>query len=294
MTRLSPGPEYETAAYRLFERCGIAALSDIQTSQWRDLFDNLERDQAAFLSHQGEFRTTQYKWPLDALHTWSRVWEYPYVYFHLASWRRTYSGLTLPKVADIGSGVTFFPFSVARLGFHVICSDPDPVCGRELALATSVVEHMPGEIRFRRIANATLPFENAECDVIYCISVLEHVEDFTTTLAEISRCLKPRGLFCLTTDLDLQGNADISVERYTVLVTAINDFFDPLFPQTSIHPADLLTNVTGPYPMYTVTRTTKAYHFFKQELVKGFLGLPPRPLLPWHLAVQGWVLRKRA
>src|SRR5215469_3699998 len=94
-----------------FEYCKIAALSDFQTSTWRELYVGLENAQAEFLSKQDLFRSKEYKWPLDALHNWSRVWEYPYVFLHLNEQRRSNAGVQIPRVADIGSGVTFFPFS---------------------------------------------------------------------------------------------------------------------------------------------------------------------------------------
>ena len=140
-----------------FDRCGTAALSDLQSQVWRELYSRLEVSQADFLSKQHLFRSPGYKWPLDSLHWWSRVWEYPYVYLHLARWRREYAGHNLPKVADIGSGVTFFPFSVARLGFAVVCSDPDPVCSRDLNRARETIEQSPGNVEFRLIGGSSLP-----------------------------------------------------------------------------------------------------------------------------------------
>ncbi len=56
-----------------FKRSGIAALSDLQNKEWEELFYFLEKKQAEFLEKEGEFRSAEYKWPRDPLHTWSRV-----------------------------------------------------------------------------------------------------------------------------------------------------------------------------------------------------------------------------
>ncbi len=112
----------------VFQRCGLAALSDLASPEHRDSFANLEIEQAAFLDMEAEFRSKEYKWPRDPLHDWARVWEYPYVYYHLAAWMKTLPQDYKPLVADVGSGDTFFPFSIAKLGYQVICTDIDPIC----------------------------------------------------------------------------------------------------------------------------------------------------------------------
>jgi hypothetical protein len=117
-----------------FNHCGLAALSDLQTPEWRDLFSLLEQEQTAFSALEDKFRSPEYLWPRQPLFTWSRVWEYPFVYHHLQYFRGK-CGNSLAPIVDLGSGVTFFPFAVARLGYQVICVDLDPVCERDLGQA---------------------------------------------------------------------------------------------------------------------------------------------------------------
>jgi 2-polyprenyl-3-methyl-5-hydroxy-6-metoxy-1,4-benzoquinol methylase len=275
-----------------FERSGLAALSDLQTPAWREVFSTLEGEQKDFLSKQHLFRSPDYKWPLDALHNWSRVWEYPYVYQHLKRYRQEHSGNLLPTVADIGSGVTFFPFSVARLGFDVVCADLDPVCRADFDRAETIVKQDPGKVGFRLIETSSLPFGDSECDIVYCISVLEHIEDFENTIHEISRILKNDGLLYLTIDLDLQGNSQIGVVRYRSLVACLHESFDLLFPDVTVHPADILDSLHGPCPMHTIDQRAEAWHWVKQDIIKPLLGRLSRPFLDLHLAVQGFALQK--
>src|SRR5258708_6380117 len=132
-----------TASTHPFNRSGLAALSDLSTPEWRRLFAMLEEEQAGFLAREGDFRGPMYKWPRDPLHWWSRAWEYPYVYFHLQRQRELWDAEYVPWVVDLGSGVTFFPFAAARLGYRVTCADIDPICSRDLSRARSVIPATP-------------------------------------------------------------------------------------------------------------------------------------------------------
>ena len=154
------------------------------------------------------FRSPEYKWPTDALHAWSRVWEYPYAYHHLKASRSRFQEAKPPVVVDFGSGVTFFPFAVAKLGYRVICSDIDPLCQRDLTNASRYLSSAPGSMEFRLLGQRTTAFNDAEVDIIYCISVLEHIPDFENTITEFSRMLKKGGLLLLTIDLDLRGGSN--------------------------------------------------------------------------------------
>ena len=274
-----------------FLRSGVAALSDFRTSVWRETFRALEDAQSEFLSKQHLFRSPDYKWPLDALHNWSRCWEYPYAYDHLLRWSENLSTDANCTVADIGSGVTFFPFSVARLGFNVICTDIDPICGTDLVRAKDHVTAEPGSVSFRRTDGTQLPFANGECGGVYCISVLEHIPEFASTVREIARILQPGGLFLLTVDLDLQGNHDIGVDRYPQLIACLRADFELVFPKVTIDPTNMLLTTSGPCAMYHPSTWDTTKYLIKQK-IKKMLGRRTSLRFNYHLAVEGFVLRK--
>jgi SAM-dependent methyltransferase len=233
----------------VFDRSGIAALDDLVTPEGRELFLTMEREQAIFLAHEATFRSPAYKWPRDPLHTWSRCWEYPYVYRALSERFRPSQGAERPLLADVGSGVTFFPFAIAKLGCRVACTDLDLICEQDLAKAKRLVSYDPGEVSFRPCTLKRLPFEDEECDGVYCVSVIEHIADPGPTVEEIFRILKPGGLFCLTIDLDLRGNLDIGPKGYTNLHKALRSRFELAAPEKTIHPRNMLTSNAGPYPL---------------------------------------------
>lgn len=170
---------------RTFRRCGLAALSDLSTDEWRGLFTELETMQNEFLAKEAEFRSPEYQWPRDALHNWSRVWEYAYAYDFLREWRGELG--SAPTIADLGSGVTFFPLALSKLGYTVICTDTDPVCQKDLPRAAKAIAPDSTAVSFRLTDGKILPFRDREVDAIYCISVLEHVPRFENTVLEMAR-----------------------------------------------------------------------------------------------------------
>lgn len=230
-----------------FDRCGFGALSDLATPECRALLQELGAEQDRFLAHEGAFRSPEYKWPRDALRWWSRVWEYPYAMHHLRRWRAGVPG-RVPVVADVGSGVTFFPFSVARLGCEVICLDIDPIAGRDLGRAAAVVDAAPGRVAFRQVTGGQLPLADGEVDAVYCVSVIEHVPDFTGMVADVARALRPGGLFVVTVDVDLMGGPALGIGEARRLLDAIDERFERIVPERPVHPLDLLVSDTGPHP----------------------------------------------
>jgi SAM-dependent methyltransferase len=273
---------------------GIASLDDLSTPDCRALFAALEREQAGFLAHERAFRSAEYLWPRDPLRTWSRCWEYPYVYRALADFTEGLgaAGGARPLLADVGSGVTFFPFAVAKLGCKVVCTDLDPICARDLPRAAAVVSAGGGQVEFRPSTSDRLAYGDGECDAAYCISVLEHVAEPRQTVEEIHRILKPGGLFCLTIDLDLRGDHEVGPAGYDRLQRLLRGRFEPAAPMRAIHPHAMLTSTTGPYPV-GLPQGLERYFFLAKQLIKPLFGRKPRPLVPYLLAVEGTLWRKR-
>lgn len=275
-----------------YGRSGLAPLSDFESPQWQDTFRQLEGEQDAFLRLEPQFRSPTYKWPRNALHNWSRIWEYPYVYEHLRAQPPSKPDGQRPVVLDLGSGVTFFPFALAKLGWSVICADVDSVCQTDLERAAQVVSHGPGAVSFRLIAGSRLPLADGEADAICCISVLEHIPDFESTIREAVRVLKPGGRFVLTIDLDLRGDQEIGVAPHRRLKAILREYFEFQCPETTVHPADVLTSAGGPQGWRPPGPAHRAVFHLKQQ-IKPLLGRRARPLMPFLLAVEAMVLRRR-
>ena len=264
-----------------FDRSGIAAISDMGSDDYKKLFLFLRNEQKNFIKNQNKFLSSEYKWPKDPLNCWSRIWEYPYTFYNIKKKHETCS----VKIVDFGSGVTFFPFSLARLGHHVHCVDIDPVCENNLTKAAQVIDHHPGSISCSLTENNAINIDACSIDVVYSISVLEHIPSFEICLKEITRILKPDGLFILTIDLDMGGTNDIKVDRYCDLMTYLNSFFIFDQKETATHPLDMIVQ----YKNYSIFSKIK---FHLQRQIKKAQKKEHQTKYP-NLAVWGGVLKKK-
>ena len=278
----------------MLARSGLAALSDLDSDEWREVYETLAGEQEAVLRKEGEFRSADYRWPRDALRNWSRSWEYPYVYSCLRRWRASWSGTSQPLVLDVGSGVTFFPFAVAKLGVTVRCLDVDPVCERDLSRAAGVVDCGPGSVSAALSRPHELPCADQGADAVYCISVLEHEEEFERLIEEMARVLRPGGILLLTLDLDVrQEGWALDVPACKRLRKALAEDFESLYPEQSVHPVDVLLSNRAPHGFEKLGAASGMWYFAKQ-LVKPLFGRPRRRWPPFHLAVLALALRSRA
>jgi SAM-dependent methyltransferase len=277
--------------YTCFDYTTLAAVSDLTSARWKEAFALLERQQEDFLSHEKEFRSKNYKWPSDALRNWSRIWEYPFVYHNIEKWRRSLGAAApRPVVVDLGSGVTFFPHAIARLGTKVVCTDVDPICGVDLGRVCQIISAAPGCVEFRLGSADKLPFADDEADLVYCISVIEHVRHVEKLIREVRRILKPGGHFILTLDLDLRGDQQVGIAEFYYLHALLDAMFVSLAPIRTPHHADVLTSETGPIRPRLRPWWRIPPFLAKQWLVKPLLGQHPAPLVPFHCAIQGVLL----
>lgn len=274
----------------VFLRSGIAALSDLKSNVWESTFADLDRQQIQFQQNEAKFRSSDYKWPRNALHNWSRVWEYPYAYLNILAALDTGILKSGSQVVDLGSGVTFFPFVVARKGLQVSCADIDPTNDTDLKKAIQVEPAAPGSVTSLLINGTNLPFKDESVDLLYCISVLEHIPQPWGLLGEIGRCVKKGGRIIITMDLAMDGMGEITVTNRLRLHEELAKNFRSCVPTLTVHPADMLTIYRGPFPMRK-TWIRKKLSFIKNRVVKPMVGKKPGRH-DIDSAVEGLVLEK--
>lgn len=214
------------------------------------------------------------------------------MFYHLSELHARWTHSFPHTAVDFGSGVTFFPFVLARQGFRVMCVDNDPICEKDLNRAVrEFSQYSASNVTCCITDGESLPFETGTIDVIYSLSVLEHLPEPASIIPEFARVLTDRGALIITMDVDLSGgDLGIGPARYFRLMARLSEHFEYAVPHGEIHTL-ALTNRTSPYPMPCEPHVAKAvWWVVKQQLLKPLIG---RSAVRWpHLGCEGLVLTK--
>lgn len=100
------------------------------------------------------------------------------------------------RALDVGCGGGFLAEELARLGCQVVGVDPSAV---SIDTARGHAAEVGLDIDYRVGAGEQLPVSDAEFDLVFCCDVLEHVSDLDRVVSEISRSLRPQGVFLFDT-----------------------------------------------------------------------------------------------
>jgi 2-polyprenyl-6-hydroxyphenyl methylase / 3-demethylubiquinone-9 3-methyltransferase len=105
-------------------------------------------------------------------------------------------GLAGQVAVDVGCGGGLLAEEMARLGATVVGVDPSR---RSLATARAHAGAAGLTIDYRAGSGEHLPLADASAGIVYCVDVLEHVEDVDAVLRETARVLRPGGLYLYDT-----------------------------------------------------------------------------------------------
>jgi SAM-dependent methyltransferase len=137
--------------------------------------------------------------------------------YHASEEWRAVSGILCGRhgrALDIGAGRGIASYALARDGFEVTASEPDPsaIVGsaaiRKLAQNTGLAINVVEDVSER------LPFTDASFDVVFARAVLHHMTNIEEACREIYRVLKPGGIaiaareHVISRDSDLQKFLD--------------------------------------------------------------------------------------
>lgn len=164
------------------------------------------------------------KWVADPLHQWSRQWEYSFVFDKIAAFIKDKSSA---RVLDAGSGMTFFPYFIKQSypSAEIDCVDSD--AGLE-EIYKQLNVHGKLTVNFSCADLRRLSFAPGQFDVVYCVSVLEHTDEYTEIIDGFHKLLQPGGRLIITFDISLDGTRDISVEKAEKLLASLAAKFDIL------------------------------------------------------------------
>jgi len=93
---------------------------------------------------------------------------------------------------DVGCGGGILSEEFAAAGFKVTGVDPSE---NSLITANDHAKRMGLQIDYQIGTGERLQFSDSSFDVVYCCDVLEHVRNLPKCISEISRVLKPGGVF---------------------------------------------------------------------------------------------------
>ena len=168
---------------------GLVGISDYKGLLQTELFSRMEKFSNNFVTQNSEALSAySRKWIMDPLHQWSRQWEYPFVFSQIQKYAATRQDKPI-KILDAGSGVTFFPYFLEETvkDSMVTCCDMDT----ELpALFESINSNMDKNISVLNSDIKNTGIESNSCDIVYCVSVLEHTSDYDKIVEEFIRILK--------------------------------------------------------------------------------------------------------
>lgn len=98
------------------------------------------------------------------------------------------------QILDVGCGGGFLSNALAESGFKVIGLDASPE-----SLRVAKAHDNTNSVQYIEADAYKMPFPDQSFDVITAMDFLEHVEDPTLVVKEVSRLLKPDGIFIFHT-----------------------------------------------------------------------------------------------
>jgi 2-polyprenyl-6-hydroxyphenyl methylase/3-demethylubiquinone-9 3-methyltransferase len=134
------------------------------------------------------------------------IWWKPDTVLHLLKtsinpWRVGYTESIIKKLGinpqgktalEVGSGGGILTEEISKMGFTTTGIDP----AEESVITASNHARVSGlNIKYEQGSGENLPYPDGSFDYVFCCDVLEHVQDLPKVISEISRVLKPGGVF---------------------------------------------------------------------------------------------------
>ena len=205
----------------------FAKYEDILTPEFKEINERLTAINKEHINiNHDELNKQRFNW-FDKLETsnsyyGTRYWEYPFAI--MAADLKP--GI---KVADIGCGTTpFTPYLSELVGKdnvtgidEQLITDDSEESHFNFGTRSRVVDHFG--FNFKKTSNNKIEVEDASFDVVFCLSVLEHIRDHhdkQSLILELVRILKPGGKLILTFDTAINAplNDPLKIIAYSGLI----------------------------------------------------------------------------
>jgi SAM-dependent methyltransferase len=155
------------------------------------------------------------------------------------------------NVLDLGAGNGISSYAFAQEGCTVTALEPDP----SQKVGAGAIRILSGEINDSitvvQAFGETLPFGNNVFDIVYCRQVLHHADNLEQLCREVSRVLRPGGIFIATREHVVSRSEDIEIFLRThplhELYGGENAFLVNQYRQAIIKPNLVIKKIYGPY-----------------------------------------------
>lgn len=198
---------YEKMFSKISMIAKFADINDFNSDLFRKNYFELESFSNRFLKSalKYNFFPKDYPWPLDPFHNWSRIWEYPFVWNQIKSPES--SGKSILRIADLGSGLTFFPWFLASKGHKVYALDNNPELIPPKQIIGNMIKELDikGNIIYLLSDAVKISLRNNSVDAVTSISLLEHLPDCAASLKDARRIVAKGGKLIITCDVSLDG-----------------------------------------------------------------------------------------
>lgn len=133
-------------------------------------------------------------------------------YYRLTEWqavRRLLASVKPGNALDLGAGRGISSYALARDGWKVTAIEPDgsPIVGA--GAIRMLAEKIKFDITVIENRGERLPISDMSFDLVYVRQMLHHADDLRALCKEVSRVLKPQGLFVATREHVISKKEDL-------------------------------------------------------------------------------------
>jgi len=114
------------------------------------------------------------------------------------------------RVLEIGAGRGLVSYAFSKSGAIVTALEPDKSELVGTGAIRRLIQQTGVEIDIAEEFGESLPFSNAEFDIVFCRCVLHHAYDLPKMCAEISRVLRTSGVFLADREHVISGPSQLS------------------------------------------------------------------------------------
>ena len=206
------------------------------------LLSEMEQFQFDFIMEDQHFKggwidtVSDKRFGCDTLASWSRQYEYPYV-ANIVNDHKKYLEKRL-NILDVGSGYSFFPFYLLTQHNHMTCLDIEDFSEQ---YDKSQIKFIRGDIGSKKTLKDRLKDESF--DIIYCISVIEHMgQNRSAAIENMYNLLKKGGKLIITMDCDLRMETERpNYWHIAKIVRQLNLLFSKPLHEFNLNRKDLIT-----------------------------------------------------